>query len=250
MQYGICHLSIVPVRLIADDTSEMLTQLLYGELFKVKEERKYWVRIEVVFDGQEGWISKNQFQFISEDNFNQLNTKKGQKLSTDFISNIVIAENVLQPIAIGSRIDIVDFLGHKYEGGFKCPEPDKSNLVNSAITFLNAPYLLGGKTPFGVDCAGLTQMVYKLNGFSLPRTTEKQATQGEALSFIEESEPGDLAFFDNSDGIINHVGIILKDNFIVHAHGHVRIDRIDHTGIFNTDKKIYSHKLRVIKKNI
>ena len=93
-------------------------------------------------------------------------------------------------------------------------------------------------------------MVYKINGYKLFRNTEKQANQGEALSFIEESEPGDLAFFDNTEGVINHVGIILKDNYIIHTHGHVRIDRIDHTGIFNTKEKMYSHKLRVIKKII
>jgi cell wall-associated NlpC family hydrolase len=48
--------------------------------------------------------------------------------------------------------------------------------------------------------------------------------QGEALSFIEESEPGDLAFFDNEEGTIIHVGIIMADNYIIHASGKVRID--------------------------
>ncbi len=93
-------------------------------------------------------------------------------------------------------------------------------------------------------------MVYKINGYALERTAAAQSKQGEPLSFIEESEPGDLAFFDNSDGIIDHVGIILKDNYIIHVNGHVRIDRIDHTGIFNTEEKLYTHKLRVIKKII
>ncbi|GMN11872.1 C40 family peptidase [Croceitalea sp. MTPC9] len=250
MQYGICHLSIVPVRVSPDDTSEMLTQLLYGDLFKVKDTRKYWVRIEIIFDGQEGWISKKQFQLITETDFKELNIEKNQELSTDFISNIIIRKNVLQPITIGSRIDVSNFLGHEHDGSSKYPIEDKSNLVNTALVFLNAPYLWGGKTPFGVDCSGFTQMVYKLNGYKLYRTTEKQATQGEVLSFIEESEPGDLVFFDNTDGLIDHVGIILKDNYIIHAHGCVRIDRIDHTGIFNTEEKIYSHKLRVIKKII
>ena len=93
-------------------------------------------------------------------------------------------------------------------------------------------------------------MVYKVNGHALSRTPSQQATQGEALSFIEESEPGDLAFFDNSEGEIDHVGIILEDNYIIHAFGKVRIDRIDHTGIFNTETGSYSHQLRVIKKII
>ncbi len=93
-------------------------------------------------------------------------------------------------------------------------------------------------------------MVYRLNGYSLKRDASEQAAQGEPLSFIEESEPGDLAFFDNAEGDITHVGIIMKDHYIIHAHGKVRIDRLDHTGIFNYDKRTHTHKLRVIKKII
>jgi cell wall-associated NlpC family hydrolase len=100
--------------------------------------------------------------------------------------------------------------------------------------------------PFGIDCSGFTQMVYKLNGFHLLRDASQQSTQGEALSFIEESEPGDLAFFDNEEGTIIHVGIIMADNYIIHS-GKVRIDRIDHLGIFNAETNKHTHKLRVIK---
>jgi cell wall-associated NlpC family hydrolase len=126
----------------------------------------------------------------------------------------------------------------------------KTQLLNTAFLFLNTPYLWGGKTPFGIDCSGFTQMVYKLNGYALLRDASQQATQGETLSFIEESEPGDLAFFDNQEGVITHVGIIMKDNYIIHAHGKVRIDRLDHSGIYNVDSKRHTHKLRVIKKII
>ena len=54
-------------------------------------------------------------------------------------------------------------------------------------------------------------MVYKLCGHTLFRGAKEQAAQGEVLSFIEESEAGDLAFFDNEEGEIIHVGIILKE---------------------------------------
>ena len=126
----------------------------------------------------------------------------------------------------------------------------KAEIVHKGFLFLNTPYLWGGKTPFGIDCSGFSQMVYRINGYQLNRSAEEQSQQGDALSFIEESEPGDLAFFDNNEGVIDHVGIILKDNYIIHVNGEVRIDRIDHTGIFNTDKRLYSHQLRVIKKII
>ena len=124
----------------------------------------------------------------------------------------------------------------------------KEVIVNTAIMFLNVPYLWGGKTPFGIDCSGLTQMVYKINGYKLLRDASQQASQGEVLSFIEESEPGDLAFFDDDQGNITHVGIILANNYIIHASGKVRIDRLDQSGIYNSEIKKHTHKLRVIKK--
>ena len=126
----------------------------------------------------------------------------------------------------------------------------KDCILNTAYMYLNAPYLWGGKTPFGIDCSGFTQMVYKLNGYKLMRDASQQALQGESLSFIEESEPGDLAFFDNEEGNIIHVGIIMDNNYIIHASGKVRIDRLDHLGIFNAETNKHTHKLRVIKKII
>jgi cell wall-associated NlpC family hydrolase len=116
--------------------------------------------------------------------------------------------------------------------------------------YLNTPFLWGGKSPFGIDAAGFTQIVYKLCGYQLLRTPKEQSTQGEVLSFIEESEPGDLAFFDDEFGEIIHVGIVLNDYHIIHAHGKVRIDTLDHSGIFNTDLQKHTHKLRVLKKVI
>ena len=121
-------------------------------------------------------------------------------------------------------------------------------LCDFAYHFRNAPYLWGGKTPFGIDCSGLVQMVYRLYGINLPRDAHQQAEIGASLSFIDESEPGDLAFFDNEQGDIIHVGILLKNHNIIHAHGTVRVDRIDQTGIFNSYNNMHSHKLRLIKR--
>lgn len=140
------------------------------------------------------------------------------------------------------------YLKHQFEGAKVEGSLNKSNIVNTALLYLNTPYLWGGKTPFGIDCSGFTQMVYKLNGFNILRDASQQASQGEVLSFIEESSPGDLAFFDNNEGEITHVGIIMEDHRIIHAHGKVRIDLLDQSGIYNLDTKTHSHKLRVIKK--
>lgn len=250
MQYGICHLSAVPVRLIAEESGEMTTQLLYGDYFKVLEQRKLWSKIRIAFDGSEGWVTNKQYVIVSEKDYENFEEYKEIKNSSDLVSFIETENNILVPILVGSSILHTDFLHHKFEGNSINKVMDKSNLINTALLYLNAPYLWGGKTPFGIDSAGLSQMVYKMNGYKLLRNAAQQATQGEALSFIEESEVGDLAFFDNKEGIIDHVGIIMKDNYIIHSYGKVRIDRIDHTGIYNNEINNYTHKLRVIKKII
>ena len=249
MDYGLCNISIVPLRAEASDTSEMVSQVLYGETLKVLETRKKWSRIRLSFDGYEGWIDNKQFRIITEEDYSNLENKTS-KLSVNLVDMITTSENELISICLGSNIDAATFLGHLYEGDSIAGIQPKSEIIETAQHYLNSPYLWGGKTPFGIDCSGFTQMVYKLNGYKLLRDASQQATQGESLSFIEESEPGDLAFFDNEEGAITHVGIIMKDNYIIHAHGTVRVDRLDHSGIFNAEKRMHTHKLRVIKRII
>ena len=249
MQYGICNLSIVPLRLEPSDTSEMVSQVLYGDEFKVLEQRKKWSRIRIAFDKYEGWIDNKQYLEITKDLYTAL-TNATLTLSHDLVQFITNEDGLLTPIPLGSNLNGLELLKHTFEGAHAPLSNKKDEVIKTAYLYLNSPYLWGGKTPFGIDCSGFTQMVYKLNGFKLLRDASQQATQGEALSFIEEATPGDLAFFDNQEGNITHVGIIMENNYIIHAHGKVRIDRLDHTGIFNVDQQQHTHKLRVIKKII
>ncbi|MDT0294331.1 NlpC/P60 family protein [Mesonia ostreae] len=249
MHYGFCNLNIVPVRWEPADSSEMVTQLLFGDHFKVLEKRKKWSKIRIAFDQYEGWIDNKQFLEITEDQYTEIDQTPNE-LTGDMIDFLQGKQNQLIPISLGANINKVGLGGYTYEGRRFQGKKPKEQFLETAFLYLNAPYLWGGKTPFGIDCSGFTQMVYKLNGYQLFRDASQQSKQGEALSFIEESEPGDLAFFDNQEGEIIHVGIIMKDNYVIHAHGKVRIDRLDHSGIFNVDTKQYSHNLRVIKKII
>ncbi|MCB0424551.1 MAG: C40 family peptidase [Mangrovimonas sp.] len=249
MQYGVCNLSIVPLRLEPSDTSELVSQVLYGEHFKIVEQRKTWSKIRIAFDNYEGWVDNKQYKEITEDDYKALENSP-LILSNELLEYVHDETNLLVTIPFGSSLNALSILNHTHDGIKISDTQPKENLVETALLYLNSPYLWGGKTPFGIDCSGFTQMVYKLNGYKLLRDASQQATQGEALSFIEESEPGDLAFFDNAEGNIIHVGIIMKDNYIIHAHGKVRIDRLDHSGIYNVEKRIHTHKLRVIKKII
>ena len=256
MSYGICNLSIVPVRIEPSDKSEMVSQLLFGEHFMVLEIQKKWSKIRMAYDNYEGWIDTNQYLPISEENYLEMEASNSA-LAGELIDFVTDENDSFSTITIGASLPYfldkflkLGPLNYRYEGQVFTGKQPKEALIEMAVKFLNAPYLWGGKTPFGIDCSGFTQMVYKLCGYKLLRDAGQQATQGEALSFIEESEPGDLAFFDNDEGVIVHVGIIMNDNYIIHARGKIRIDRIDHSGIFNVDTQRHTHKLRVIKKII
>ena len=252
--FGICNLAIIPLRAEPNDRSEIVSQVLFGEYFEVVEELKQWRKIRLQFDNYEGWVDSKQFQPISELAYNTLSSE-AIVLNADLIDYISAPNNTLLPIPLGASLSFLNHSeinvdGFEFDGTKATGVKDKNQLITTAFLYLNAPYLWGGKTPFGIDCSGFTQMVYKLNGYQLSRDASQQAAQGDALSFIEESEPGDLAFFDNEEGAIIHVGIIMENNYIIHASGKVRVDRLDHLGIFNPETQKHTHKLRVIKKII
>jgi hypothetical protein len=249
MRYGICPISIAPLRSETSDASEMVSQVLYGEIFKIIESRKKWSKIRLAHDNYEGWIDNKQFQEIEAEEYHHL-LKEENYYSKDLIAHLTHEDRTLSTITIGAQVSSSHFLHDLFPIDTAKIHFSKPQLINNALLFLNTPYLWGGRTPLGIDCSGFTQLIYRLIGFDLLRDASEQATQGEVLSFIEESEPGDLAFFDNHEGKITHVGIIMSDNYIIHAHGKVRIDRLDQSGIFNIEKSLHTHKLRVIKKII
>ncbi len=231
MGLGICNLSIVPVRISDSDKSEMITQLVYGDLFTIVEEKDKWTMIKSEFDNYEGWIDSKQYKRLDEsDNI----IIDNPTYSCDLVEFIENENKELITISIGSNISNINLLNHKYEGKSISGKQNRDSIVNTALLYLH--------------CSGFTQMVYKINGYKILRDAKDQATQGVTLSFIEESEPGDLAFFHNDNDEIIHVGIILKDNHIIHASGKVRIDRLDQSGIYNNEKNKHTHSLRYIKK--
>jgi len=251
MKYAICQVSVSPLRAEPSDRSEMVTQLLFGEKVEIQETKNNWIKIKADFDGYQGWADSKQFLDVQEDEFNSIQNDKfaseSFNLAVENGTPVTLPMAAHLPNLANGKIKFankeIDYLGE-----FQAGNLDKSNIPQLSMMYLNTPYLWGGKSVFGIDCSGMVQQVYKFCGVKLPRDAYQQAETGEALSFVEEAEPGDLAFFDNPEGKIIHVGIILEGNKIIHAHGKVRIDPIDITGIFNTDSQTYSHKLRVIKK--
>jgi len=254
MNFGICTLNAIPLKSEPNNKSEMISQILFGETFVVSDLEKNWVKIILDFDHYEGWVSKNQIIELTQKDYSNIKNNNTYHLN-NLVTFISDSNNNLQTISLGASLPffknntfkILD-QQYKFDGLVNHKKVLKSELVRMAHLYLNTPFLWGGRTPFGIDCSGFTQMVYKTGGHKLFRDAYQQASQGEVLSFIEESEPGDLAFFDNEEGEIIHVGIILDNNYIIHCDGKVRIDRLDHSGIYNVDTKRHTHKLRIMKK--
>jgi len=254
MKYGLSNLSIIPMRAEATDLSEMVNQILFGEQYKIIESRKKFSKIRLSHDKYEGWICNKQLLEIEKEDYDTLLSSE-KNYTTDVLD--IIKSDSFQTIVMGSILPEIknsifrfNNTDYTFEGLTTNVKQEKGMLIENAMMYLNSPYLWGGRTPFGIDCSGLPQMVYRLNGIDIPRDADEQAEVGTTLSFVEESEPGDLAFFDNAEGKIVHVGIILENNHIIHASGKVRIDRIDQQGIFNTDLSSHTHKLRLIKQII
>lgn len=255
--FGIGNLSVIPLRKHPFHTAEMTSQILFGETFAVYETYHNWHRVQCSLDNYTGWANKSDYQNIGEDVFIAL-TNRPSAIVADLVQIMVDrTRNHIFPVLIGSSLPglkdqafEIDGIQYGYEGEVVVPGIGANcrKLVENAWMFLQSPYMWGGRTPFGIDCSGFVQLVYKLCGVSLLRDAAQQATQGEIVNLLPESHPGDLAFFDNDDGIITHTGMLLDNQTIIHASGRVRTDKIDHLGIFNEETRQYSHKLRLIRR--
>lgn len=258
LHYGICNLSIVPVRSESSDKSELCTQLLFGDAYTILEisENKKWLKIKIIFDEYEGWIDAIQHFEVSENHFEAyLMTKHG--FCYDDVA-LVETQNNTSLIHFGSVLPFqhgfsftIGKDAYTFEGDIQSPINDNSfenNIRFLAFRFINTPYLWGGKTRFGIDCSGFTQQIYRMLGFSLCRDAYQQATQGKEIIHVDEAKIGDLLFFENKNKKIIHVGIYIDTKKIIHAHGKVRIDFIDKKGILNADSRLYTHDLACIRR--
>jgi len=254
--FGVCHIAITPMRAEPTSKSEMVSQLLFGEQFQLMEIDADWWFVKTLHDDYMGWVDKKQLLILSEKGFEKLSAI-APVYSNDLVQLIYNHElKRYIPIVYGSSIPYLndkcfyfDDIKYTYEGEvLNVKKPLHNNITDAAQMYLNAPYLWGGRSPFGIDCSGFIQMVFKANGILLKRDAQQQAQYGETINFISDVLPGDVVFFDNQEGVITHTGLIIAKNKIMHASGSVRIDLIDHYGIFNYEENKYTHKLRVIKR--
>lgn len=251
MDYGVCRLSVVPVRKESGDFSEQVTQLLFGDHYEVlgmSKDRK-WLHIRIAFDLCEGWMDARQHHTISKEYFEQIHLVDF-KITTEVTSWILYKKNPLA-IVIGSIVPIAASELFKMEEQFAFNGESKPLSVrrdfeflrSTALRYIHSPCQWGGKSPFGIDATGFIQMVFKISGYSLPRHGQQQALQGKKIDLFKDIKPGDLAFFKDKDGKVIHVGLVLEEDKIIHASGRVRVDHLTEEGIIDSDTKVLSYTL-------
>jgi cell wall-associated NlpC family hydrolase len=251
MENYICENVFVPLRSGPSHKSEMLSQLLFGEKYAVVDKAGAWMKIKTFFDDYTGWIDMDHIQhsivtdgaaghvinrslLCYKSDKTKMIIEAGCEISNpDFENKIFFAGN--------NQYTTINDFNHSYIS-------TTDSLTDTAMKYINSPYIWGGRIPSGIDCSGLTQLTYKIHGIAIPRDSWKQAEAGKSIDFIDQAEPGDLVFFDNDRGKISHVGMILSKGLVIHASGRVRIDSIDHQGIFKPEIKGYSHRLRMIRR--
>ena len=256
MEYGICQVVLSPGRAEPRDQSEIEMQLVFGDLVYILEVQKNWTKIKMTKFKYSCWVDTKHIDKLEEDEFNQIYSQKEVRVHDISASMKEVITNQVTHLVKGCLLPNFDsgftsFGNQRFEffgnTNHTCTT-SKQEIAQTALEYLNAPYLWGGTSPFGIDCSGLTQMCYALHGIQLPRDAKEQALVGETVDFLAEAEPGDLVYFDNQEGVITHVGILLENNKLIHASGKVRIDKVDHEGIYREDCEKYTHKLRIIKK--
>ncbi len=268
--------SVVPVRTEASETSEQITQMLFGEICTIEERKTRWIRVKLALDGQIGWVDAKMIAPLSTDEYKSYSAALKAAAYVAFPMAYAVSENNGQTIPLTAGTRLTNYhnghfevlgVGFRIDAGMVLTKPlemTQPNLLQSVRFFLNVPYLWGGKNALGMDCSGFTQTILSLFGHKIPRNASEQVTQGRLISRLSSSKAGDLAFFCHYEEAatqeitsnlkqqstetnaiarqkITHVGILIDSERIIHCSGRVKIEKIDTTGIFSVEQSDTAH---------
>lgn len=248
---GITSVAIAPLRALDRDTSEQVSQTLAGEPIKTLEKgRGEWLKVKSLNDNYVGWADGRHFKFnvVSSSNSCMLKSTMSKWRDESSGAELWLPAGSLLTYNNDGEYMLSGTVVVPYDNDN--PIGDKQvSLSKSALKFLKAPYQWGGRTVSGIDCSGLSQIVSKLNGITIPRDASQQVKSGVAVAWSMRCE-NDLAFFESQNGSITHVGILISKDELIHASGYVRVDKLTVEGVFNVEEDRITHKLTCLRRLI
>ncbi|MEG1585693.1 MAG: C40 family peptidase [Bacteroidales bacterium] len=259
MKYGIALTPVIPMRAQAAEESEMTNQLLFGDTFRILEEKPRWFLVENLFDGDTGWIDWKMATLLDEQELLDLQQKPLHVVRLPVADIKRKGDKHPIRIAMGTVLPGYNPASHSFEingthfsitprAVMEVVPSHIKALLRTAELYMNTSYLWGGRSIFGADCSGFVQIVYRMHGIDLPRNARQQIMHGVPVASFEEAYPGDLAFFAKPDGRITHVGIVFTPDTIIHCSGDVHIDKLTAGGIWSDRLQCYTHSAPILRR--
>ena len=259
MQYAVVLTPLVPVRNEASEKSEMVTQLVFGDLLTIVDEAGEWVEVVNYFDNYRGWVTGKMLTTLSKEEYNQLTSSKPAIVRLPLLDIKEKNKNMPIRVSIGATLPGYDYLSQqmrvagriftiKNKSVYKTDKTLLKDILRTATYFINTPYLWGGKSIMGIDCSGFVQIVYRMHNIDLPRDASQQINYGRRIDSFVDICPGDLAFFHNDKGNVVHVGIVYTPNQIIHCSGNVHTDKLTQEGIWSYELEKFTHRNILFKR--
>jgi hypothetical protein len=258
--HGVVSLAALDLRRRPAHPSEMRSQLLMGEVVRVRHRdgAGAWCLVQNESDGYEGWVRAWGLVEVPARraaNWRSMATARVSRLWAEvrvapgrgpLVSPLVWGNRVIPGTARGLHRNVELPDGRRGWVDSRALDDEPVGLQTRVLNLLGVPYLWGGRTPAGIDCSAFVQLVLAEQGVCLPRDAADQELATVPLDRGEPPEPGDLVFFGPSRSRAAHVGIVLGGGYYAHSRGLVRINSFE-SGNQLYDKKL-SMQLRAVRR--
>jgi gamma-D-glutamyl-L-lysine dipeptidyl-peptidase len=199
---------------VSSKYSEVISQILYGEKFKILLKNKDWIKIKTSFDNYIGYI-KNEKYTIKHNPSHKVCSLRATIFSK-------LDKKTKNYLPFGSKISIInknknfiEFENNKWlkKKDLKKINHIEKNFIKVFKLFLKTKYVWGGKTYKGIDCSALLQLFYYYNNSFYPRDTKDQIRYSKKKQKTKVFKKGDIIFWKG------HVAICINSKELIHAYG-------------------------------